>query len=230
MLGERIKIARCKLGLSQEEVGKKMGNISRAAVSKWENGTNTPKNLDLLAHILRVNINWLRYNKGSMESDGVLENRLNYNNVKTFDINTGLDDDEVEIILYESIELAINNEGRIMNHDYKMEKLRFSRAFLQKKQILENNILCFPVSGNGMEPVIPKCAIVAVNTDDKRINDGSVYAICQSDFCRLRRLYRLPDNRVRIVSYNSQEFPDEIEYLDKIKIIGKVFHCSFDLD
>lgn len=47
MLGERIKIARCKRGLSQAEIGKKMGNISRAAVSKWENGTNKPKDLDL---------------------------------------------------------------------------------------------------------------------------------------------------------------------------------------
>lgn len=54
MLGEPIKIARCKRGLSQAEIGKKMGNMSRAAVSKWENGTNKPKDLDLLAHILRV--------------------------------------------------------------------------------------------------------------------------------------------------------------------------------
>ena len=227
MLGERIKIARCKLGLSQEAVGKKMGNISRAAVSKWENGTNTPKNLDLLAHILRVNINWLRYNRGSMESDGVLEHRLKNNNFKTFDINSSLDDDEVEIVLYESIELAINNEGQKMTPN---EKLRFSRSFLLKKQIDEGNVLCFPVNGNGMEPVIPEGAIVAVNTGEKRINDGSVYAICQSDFCRLRRLYRLPNNRIRIAAYNSLEYPDEIEDLEKIKIIGKVFHCSFELD
>ena len=54
MLGERIKLARCKRGLSQAEIGRKMGNILRTAVSKWEIGTNKPKDLDLLAHILRV--------------------------------------------------------------------------------------------------------------------------------------------------------------------------------
>lgn len=230
MLGERIKIARCKRGLSQAEIGKKMGNISRAAVSKWENGTNKPKELDLLAHILRVDINWLRYNKGAMESNGVSKYKLNNNNSKTSDISTSLNDSEVEVVLYKSIELAINNEAQTINPNYKKEQLRFSRSLLIKQNIDENNIFCFLVNDNGMKPVIPKGAIVAVNKGKQQINDGSVYAICQSDFCRLRRLYRLSNNRIRIVSYNLLEYPDEIEDSEKIKIIGKVFHCAFELD
>lgn len=165
-----------------------------------------------------------------MESNGVSKYKLNNNNSKTSDISTSLNDSKVEVVLYKSIELAINNEAQIINPNYKKEKLRFSRSLLIKQNIDENNTFCSLVNDNGMKPVIPKGAIVAVNRSEQQINDGSVYAICQSDFSRLRRLYRLPNNRIRIASYNSLEYPDEIEDSEKIKIIGKVFHCAFELD
>ncbi len=51
-IGERIRIERKKLGLSQEELGEKL-NVSRQAVSKWEQELSIP-DLDRLVGLSKV--------------------------------------------------------------------------------------------------------------------------------------------------------------------------------
>lgn len=47
-LGQRISEYRKKLGISQEELGARLG-VSRQAVSKWERGEADPSTANLLA-------------------------------------------------------------------------------------------------------------------------------------------------------------------------------------
>ena len=47
-LKDRIALARKQAGLSQEQLGEKLG-VSRQAVSKWESGTADPSTSNLLA-------------------------------------------------------------------------------------------------------------------------------------------------------------------------------------
>lgn len=47
-LGQRISEYRKKLGVSQEELGARLG-VSRQAVSKWETGAADPSTANLLA-------------------------------------------------------------------------------------------------------------------------------------------------------------------------------------
>ena len=47
-LGQRIRLYRKKLNISQEELGARLG-VSRQAVSKWETGTADPSTSNLLA-------------------------------------------------------------------------------------------------------------------------------------------------------------------------------------
>lgn len=228
MLGERIKIARTRLKLSQTDVGKKIGR-SKTAVLKWEKGENTPKDIDLLAKILKVNVNWLRFNKGPMEPEGVLIHDINKKEIYDWDANTKIRKDEIEVPFFSSMELAIGYENMVME-DCTENKLRFAKSFLDRRGVDKNHVICFPAKGNSMEPVIPNGATVAVDTKEKSIKDGSVYVICQDGLCRLKRLYLLPNNQIRIVSYNSTEYPDETDLIKNIQIIGKVFHCSFELN
>lgn len=224
MLGERIRIARLRLKLSQSDVGKKMGK-SKTAVLKWEKGENTPKNIDLLANILKVNINWLRSNKGAMESKEIFNKKGIYDS----DVNREIKEDEIEVPFFTSVEQAIGSKNIVMV-DFSENKPRFTKTFLDRRGIDKNNVICFPAKGNSMVPVISDGAIVTVDTGEKRIKDGSVYVICQDGLYRLKRLYMLPKNQIRIVSYNSTEYPDETDLIQNVQIIGKVFHCSFELN
>lgn len=227
MLGERIKQARLAAGLTQPYIAQKLA-ISKAAVSKWEKGDNVPKDLDRLAKILQVNTEWLRTGKGAQKPSGVPIADVNKIPVDDWDDSTPLDSDEVEVPYYKSIELAAGS-GSTIDNDYDGYKLRFGKRFFRRKGVQKENVLCFPARGNSMEPVIPNGATVSVDTAKKEIIDGDIYAICQDGLYRLKRLYLIPNHKLRINSFNSDEHPDEIAELKDVEIIGRVFHCSFEL-
>ena len=58
--GEKLKEARQKAGLSQEQLSEKL-HVSRSAVAKWETGKGMPdiENLKAAAQLLNVSIDYL---------------------------------------------------------------------------------------------------------------------------------------------------------------------------
>lgn len=125
------------------------------------------------------------------------------------------------------IELAAG-DGSYNEEDYNGFKLRFSKATLRRigARTDGSGVLCFPARGNSMEPNIPDGSTVAVNTDDKQIVDGKIYAINQDGWKRLKILYRVGPNRISIRSFNDVEHPAEEVDLDKIEVIGRLFWTS----
>lgn len=73
-LGERIKLARKRLRMTQKELGDKFG-ISEQAVSGWERGETTPEydKLSQLRLVLRVNYAWLMEGNGDPPEPDALE-------------------------------------------------------------------------------------------------------------------------------------------------------------
>ena len=63
-LGEKLKEARNKFGLSQEELAEKLF-VSRAAIAKWEtdNGIPDMMNLKAISSLLQVSIDYLLDNE-----------------------------------------------------------------------------------------------------------------------------------------------------------------------
>lgn len=59
-LGEKIRVARRKCALSQEQLAEKM-SVSRSAVAKWETDKGLPDvgNLKILARLLNVSVDYL---------------------------------------------------------------------------------------------------------------------------------------------------------------------------
>lgn len=59
-LGEKLKEARKKVGISQEQLSEKLG-VSRSAVAKWEtdNGIPDVDNLKVISKLLNVSIDYL---------------------------------------------------------------------------------------------------------------------------------------------------------------------------
>ena len=64
-IGERIKLSRSRLKMTQQQLGDKIG-ANKASMSQWENGVYTPdaKNLSELAKALSVSVFWLMDGKG----------------------------------------------------------------------------------------------------------------------------------------------------------------------
>ncbi|WP_268843101.1 MULTISPECIES: LexA family protein [Aeromonas] len=72
-IGERIKLSRSRLKMTQQQLGDKIG-ANKASISQWENGVYTPdaKNIAELAKALGVTVFWLIDGKGDPVGSNVV--------------------------------------------------------------------------------------------------------------------------------------------------------------
>ena len=212
--------------------GKKLG-VSHVTVRAWEKDEYKPSsdNIFEIVNILGSHSSLLPrvHYQNKREKNQVDENAEFYGHIDAWDSETPLDEDEVEVPFFMEVELAAGIGG-----EYSLEiqgpKLRFSKSTLRRCGVEASAAACVKVAGNSMEPRLFDGDVVGVDTLDKKIVDGNVYAINHDGMLRIKRLYRLPGGGLRINSFNSEEHPDE-KYYDKeisnIAIVGRVFwHTS----
>ena len=207
--------------------------VSEPGVWKWLNASAIPDQTNILAlsRWLNVRPEWLEYGRNEVSNDKARESTIppesEWGTVEVWDSKTPLRDDEVEVPFLKDIEFACG-DGSYNEDDYNGFKLRFSKSTLRRigANTDGRGILCFPARGNSMEPNIPDGTTVAVNTEDKKIVDGKMYAISEDGWKRIKLLYRTGPETVSIRSYNSAEHPPEEKPLGNIEIIGRVFWWS----
>ena len=203
-------------------------NTSPQTVKNWESRGVSKQGMIEASKLIGCSIFWLETGKGSMigterpfESNATI-----IGGVSEWDSRTPLDEDEVEAPFYKDVRLSAGNGFSDDIADYNGYKLRFSRATLRRHNINPAHVVCVSADGNSMEPVFPDGATLGINTADKAIKDGKIYAINHGDLLRTKILQRLPDNKIRIKSYNSVEWPDEEVSADDVVVIGRVFWWS----
>lgn len=227
-ISERVKLRRAELGLTQAELAIR-ANTSQQAIQQLEDGkTQRPRYLPELAAALGCDVAYLLGRTSSIKQDNIPpENE--WGTVEAWDRNTPLRSDEVEVPFLKDIEFACG-DGRVQDEDHNGFKLRFSKATLRRVGANSDGsgVLCFPATGDSMEPVIPDGTTVAVDTNNKRIIDGKLYAIAQpgagnEKLKRIKQLYRKPGGILTIRSFNRD---DEEANETEVEIIGRVFWYS----
>lgn len=225
-LAERLQFAMDKMGKNQVELAALAGT-SQVTISNILNGvTKSPRNGLQIAKALKISPEWLLNGTGEMMQLKIESNVAETGSFELWDRNTPLNDDEVEVPLFQEIRLAAGNGFADDIMDYNNFKLRFSRATLRRQGVQYENAVCVVADGNSMEPVIPNGATVGIDTGNKTIRDGSIYAINHGGLLRIKLLYNMPNNQIKIRSYNTDEYDDEIADLDEVSVIGKVFWYS----
>ncbi|HDR0997872.1 TPA: helix-turn-helix transcriptional regulator [Pasteurella multocida] len=153
----------------------------------------------------------------------------NVKDIGSFDLwdrHTPLHDDEVEVPFLKDIHFAAGNGFSDDIMDYNNFKLRFSKATLRKQGVQYDNAVCITADGDSMEPVIPDGATVGIDRGNTTIKDGKIYAINHGGLLRIKILHKMPNEQVRIRSYNPDSAPEEVVDLSEITILGKVFWWS----
>lgn len=133
--------------------------------------------------------------------------------------------DEVWLPILREVEFSAGNGATqvIENHG---ARERFSLPRLARKNVNPEHAALAVVKGDSMMPAIHDGATIGIDKGCRTITDGKIYALDHDGMLRVKRLYRLPLNRVRVVSENSDEYPEEVYSLgdpDAPKILGRVF-------
>lgn len=99
--------------------------------------------------------------------------------------------------------------GMVVTLEDQMPPLAFRRDWLQKKLVTaKRNLKICNVSGESMHPHLEDGDIVMIDTGQRDVKDGEVYAIRYGDEIRIKRLFKTLEG-IRIHSDNPA-FPDEV--------------------
>ena len=200
----------------------------RSYVSQLISG-KTPSFGEKAARRLEMENNMPTFYLDTPQSKATKNISSNIKELGSFDLwdrNTPLNSDEVAVPFYQDIRLAAGNGFADDIADYNDFKLRFSKSTLRKQGVQYENAVCVIADGNSMEPVIPDGTTVGIDLDNKTIRDGKIYAINHGGLLRIKLLYNMPNNQIKIRSYNTDEYDDEIADLNEVSVIGKVFWYS----
>lgn len=103
---------------------------------------------------------------------------------------------------------------------------RYTLRWFREMGVRPQDVRIMGVRGESMEPTLYASDRVAVNLADRAISSGRVYAFLLADEARIKRLFRMGDGTVRIVSDNpdKQRYPDEFIGQDALgfAVIGRV--------
>ncbi|WP_353164090.1 XRE family transcriptional regulator [Acinetobacter guillouiae] len=221
MLKDRLKTARTNAKKSQADVANAI-QITQSAYSQLETGrVDSSSHLPAIAKYLGVDAYWLQ--------TGIESNNLT--TIETWDDNTPLDADEVEIPFFKDFSFACGSGSIGEALESETRKLRMSKTTLRNLTIDKKNAVATRASGNSMNPTIKDGDTIHIDLGRKTIKDGKIFAICHGDLFFAKRLYNLPLGGVRIVSDNAAEFPEvrltAQEIIDqKFEIIGWIWQIS----
>lgn len=219
---DRIVQRMKELGMQHKDLVSATG-ASKGTVTNWINGMNSPTNERLikLAQALKTTSSWLLTG----------DSRPELIQIESWDNNTPLDDDEVEIPFFNDFSFACGSGSIGEALISEKRKLRMSKTTLRNKAIDKKNAVATKSSGNSMSPTIKDGDTIHLDLGRKTIKDGKIFAISHGGLFMAKRLYNLPLGGVRIVSDNAIEYPEihlsAQEIIDQqFEIIGWVWQIS----
>lgn len=217
MLKDRLKTARKKAKKSQLDVAEAIG-ITQGAYSQLETGrVDSSSHLATIAKILGVDAYWLQTGEGS---DETLDSSEELNSlIVTDDLKNQL----VWIDVVDVTFLCGADESIEFHFDATSGKIPFPPAFLEDKNVTEENMKIIKAKNDSMTDFIKDGDIVGINVAQTDIIDGAIYAVYFAGEDMIKQVFKEADGSLILHSLNEK-------YRDKIvteangknfKVIGR---------
>lgn len=198
-LAKWVLEARKHANLTQEELAFRLGLEAKASISSYEKGRSSPP----FEAIWKIGLE-CRY--------PLPQNEFNHQSLSQI-TNTGTQTD------------TTNNASQITNTGTQTETTNtiqhtttINNAVSEESEYIGTDI----APDNCMHPVIPQGTRLWVDKKNRmEIQEGKIYLIKLNGWKTVRRLFRLPNQEIRISSQNA-DYPDEIVPLKELVIVGRV--------
>lgn len=237
-LAERLKQARAYLGLTQDEMADALGAKKRG-YQENESGNTTPRS-DVIAGFvtLGINANWLLTGQGEMllndNSAGYKQQQDVKSSVsgqeQTACITKEQFDEEYVLVPGYHIQVSTGNGSTFQNEEVK-RMLAFRRKYLNYRQVNPERLAVVFSKGDSMEPTIKDNDSLLIDLDSIDPKDGKIYVVRLGDDLYAKRIQRLVDGGLVLISdnkeYQSQSIPPE--RLEQLQVIGQVIWIGKDV-
>ncbi|PRG29274.1 XRE family transcriptional regulator [Burkholderia multivorans] len=238
-MGERVRQRREQLGMTQQELATRVG-CSQPMIKKIEAGSRTSLGRKL-ANALGVTLDWLETGVsevsaltpgGQPQPDEAVYGKSKSIYVRPIAVYNSLEELPKETtVLITRVDVAFSaGKGKEAWHVEEKEPLPFQADYIRRLDAKPANLVAVKVKGNSMEPRLFDDDTVVVDRADRRIPaGGGVFALVYSGEMLVKRLFRLPDGTIRVVSDNKEQHapfdvpPDKLEHID---VVGRVKYRS----
>lgn len=218
--GERIKLVRDKLQLTQEAFANLLGGVTRGAVGNWERDQGIKEeNIDLIAEQTGVSYEWLATGRGDMDPTSALSpspQSAVFKTVRVPDLNIfgGLGGGGALAVIG-------GENGAPLDADDLRGYWTFPEYMVRAFHSL-SGIYAWEVRGDSMEPTLAGGSVVFVNTHQNKLPPNDIYAIDYGDGLMVKRLKLVPrSENVLVISDNERYTPDELPR-EMVQVFGRV--------
>lgn len=212
-MGKRLQAALDARGLTPPDVIRAC-KMAKGTVYNILNDTTRPEKVwaDTVTRIcnyLGVSRDWLLFGRGLMDAEN------------------GVATDETEWAEVRASEQAVAlGAGAVVDEYAETHKLKFKASSLRKKGLRPNLLEVYYGSGDSMEPRIRDGDAILFDTSDKRIVDDAIYVIRHDGHIYAKRLQKLTDELVAIISDNRSDpqwrKPVVVNMRDDFEVLGRV--------
>jgi len=121
--------------------------------------------------------------------------------------------------------------GQLVGDEQVRRQLAFRRKWLRYRQLNPADLALVFAKGDSMEPTIHSGDTILVDTAKTQIVDGSIFVIRLGDALYAKRLQKLPDGGVHIISDNQGYSVLTVlgRDMESIQVIGKVVWIGHDV-
>lgn len=201
LLKEKIKLIRKELKLKQQDLSDTL-SCGVGKIKQIESGATASMSYSdakLLEAKYKISEEWLRQNKGGMFIEPIIEDSINEN--------------LISLPYVKDIRLILSTEN--LSKEY--IKIP-SDLFLDKKNAL---LEVSSFYGDSMQPTFFNGDLIIIDKNKKEFLDGKIFVLLYEDGLYIKRIFRMPQNKVILKSDNIH-YPDIEVSKDDFRLLGQI--------
>ncbi|ACQ67692.1 MULTISPECIES: XRE family transcriptional regulator [Candidatus Williamhamiltonella] len=226
---ERLKLAMKEAGYTQGSLAKK---VNMAQSSVWRlvsGGGESSKKIFPIAQILGVNPAWLAEGVGEMRPHlNTSQSFSSFDTVAGYSLNQEVQKEVYPLKIYHRID-GVLSPSVGGEKDFEVMFWLPKVVLMQTNASIDDSIAVV-AQDNSMSPIINEKSMVIFDTSYKEIKNGKIYAISFGGISMFRTLFVLPEEKIRLKSHNSADYPEVIVPMNELVVIGKVYYVSGIID
>lgn len=208
-------------------------NTKPQNINNWANRGISKSGALAIGKAFGLSVDWILTGQGEMTAKPTLQSNIspNFELISDWDDDTPLESDEYAIPFYKDFGFACGHGSEGVAYDDEWRKLRMSRATIERIGSYKDKVFATLADGDSMSPTINDGDTIWVDMSKQSIKDGKIFVFEYGGLFMCKRLYRLPNNGLRVVSDNSDVYPEwEITEKERkqngFRLIGWVWHWS----